>query len=532
MMDGSIRVESEPGVGSEFIFTASFGIGDAVKQRALVPVDELRGLHALVVDDNASAREILQVYLESFTFKVKTAKNGDEAIAMLESARPPFDLIVMDWLMPGLSGLETASKIKKELKLAVNPHIILVTAFGKTDFAGKEGANFVDTILGKPVSPSHLFDAIMEVFGQEVVKSARRHGGDDMDMESLRPVQGSRLLLVEDNEINQQVASELLQQARFYVDIANHGQEAIDMLQPDRYDCVLMDVQMPIKDGLTATVEIRKDKKFKDLPILAMTANATSEDQARCEAAGMNDHVAKPIIPRLLFEALLKWIPHGERDLPGLPDTESAGDGTAEALPEIPGIDTLAGVQRIGGNIASYRKLLQKFADNQANVVDSIRSAIAGKDSELSLRLAHTLKGVSGSIGAGAVQQAAAKLEAALKEASAELPEDLLLDTEKELNAVLEPIMAIMTAAADGDAGPPGELPADLGDQLQLLRDLLEEYDTESGDKLEQILAQVRGTGVHDDLAALKSQLDQYDFEAAVEKLIPIIERTAETEGR
>jgi CheY-like chemotaxis protein len=316
------------------------------------------------------------------------------------------------------------------------------------------------------------------------------------------------------------------------VDIANHGQEAIDMLQPDRYDCVLMDVQMPIKDGLTATAEIRKDKKFKDLPILAMTANATSEDRVKCEAAGMNDHVAKPIIPRVLFEALLKWIPHGERDLPELPDTESAGDGTAEALPEIPGIDTHAGVQRIGGNIASYRKLLQKFADNQANVLDSIRSAIAGKDSELSLRLAHTLKGVSGSIGADAVQQAAAKLEAALKEAPAELPEDLLLDTEKELNAVLEPIMAIMTAAADGGAEAPGELPADLGDQLQLLRDLLEEYDTESGDKLEQILAQVRGTGVHDDLAALKSQLDQYDFEAAVEKLIPIIESTAETEGR
>ena len=263
-----------------------------------------------------------------------------------------------------------------------------------------------------------------------------------------------------------------------------------------------------------------------------MTANASAEDRVKCEAAGMNDHVAKPIIPRVLFEALLKWIPHGERDLPELPDTESAGDGTAEALPEIPGIDTHAGVQRIGGNIASYRKLLQKFADNQANTLDSIRSAIASKDGELSLRLAHTLKGVSGSIGADAVQQAAAKLEAALKEAPAELPEDLLLDTEKELNAVLEPIMAIMTAAADADAGAPGELPADLGDQLQLLRDLLEEYDTESGDKLEQILAQVRGTAMHDDLAALKSQLDQYDFEAAVEKLTPIIERTAETEGR
>jgi CheY-like chemotaxis protein len=527
MMDGSIHVESEPGVGSEFIFTASFGVGDESGQPALIPINELKGLHALVVDDNASAREILQTYLESFTFKVETATNANEAIAKLDSAELPFDLVIMDWLMPGMSGLEAASKIKKELKLSVDPHIVMVTAFGKTDLSGKDGADCIDSILGKPVSPSHLFDAIMQAFGQEVVKSARRHGGDDMDMETLRPVQGATLLLVEDNEINQQVASELLQQARFHVDIANHGQEALDMLQAERYDCVLMDVQMPVMDGLTATEKIRKDKQFKDLPILAMTANATAEDQARCEAAGMNDHVAKPIIPRVLFETLLKWIPPGERELPDLPAADSAGDGAAEALPEIPGIDTLAGVQRIGGNIASYRKLLQKFAANQASALDAIRTAIASNDGELSVRLAHTLKGVSGSVGANAVQQAAAKLEAALKEAPAELPENLLIETEQKLMAVLDPIKAMMSDGADDGSDAPAQLPADLGDQLQQLRDLLDEYDTESGDKIEQILIQVRGTAVHDDLAAIKAQLDQYDFEAAVEKLAPIIEQHA-----
>jgi polar amino acid transport system substrate-binding protein len=524
MMDGEIRVESEPGVGSEFIFTGSFGIGDDKDQRTLIPVEELRGLHALVVDDNATAREIMQAYLESFTFTAETAKDASEAIKLLQEAETPFDLVITDWLMPGMSGLEAATKIKTELKLDVDPHIILVTAFGKTDLAGKEGVDCVDTILGKPVSASHLFDAIMEVFGQAVAKSARRHG-DEMDMETMRPVQGAHLLLVEDNEINQQVASELLHQARFHVDIANHGQEAIDMLESDRYDCVLMDVQMPVKDGLTATAEIREDKRFKDLPILAMTANATAEDRARCEAAGMNDHVAKPIVPRVLFETLLEWIPHGERELPELEAAEMSGDGAGEALPEIPGVDALEGVQRVGGNIASYRKLLQKFADNQATALDEIRSAFAGKDDELSVRLAHTLKGVSGSIGANAVHQAAAKLEAALKEAPAELPEDLLAETEKELMAVLEPITAMMSAATDGDGGAPGELPADLADQLQQLRNLLDEYDTESGEKLEHILTQVRGTEVHDDLAALKTQLDQYDFEAAAEKLTPIIEQ-------
>ena len=203
-------------------------------------------------------------------------------------------------------------------------------------------------------------------------------------------IQGANILLVEDNEINQQVASELLEQARFHVEIANHGQEAIDKLEPGRYDCVLMDVQMPVMDGYTATRKIREDGRFEGLPILAMTANATVDDRERCRAAGMNDHVAKPIRPQLLYEALLKWIEHGERDLPGPEDSTDEGGEQDVSVPDLPGIDTEAGLARVGGNVRSYMKLLAKFADNQANVIDDIQEAIDDGDAELSVRLAHT----------------------------------------------------------------------------------------------------------------------------------------------
>ena len=524
MMGGEISVESEPGVGSNFKFSATFGVTDDVQKRTFEPVPDLRGMRALVVDDNPSAREILETYLRSFTFEVDTAENAEEAFEKLTSSGEPVDLIVMDWLMPGMNGLQAATHIKTVLDIPNEPHILVATAYGKTDISSREGAEYVDTVLGKPVSPSHLFDAIMESFGQHIARPARSRGGDGLSDEELRPIQGARLLLVEDNEINQQVARELLEQARFIVEIANHGGEALEMLHSGRFDAVLMDMQMPVMDGLTATREIRKDKRFEQLPVLAMTANATAEDRARCEEAGMNDHIAKPIVPRVLFETLVKWVPHGERELPDLPDEEGMADAKEAKIPEIPGVDVFAGVQRIGGNIQAYRKLLIKFAENQGDAVQSLRSALAAGDNELSVRIAHTLKGVSGSIGASAIQQAAAKLEAALKEAPGTLPDELLEKAETALAAVLAPIQSLMEDGGSA-AEVKGELPADFSEQLHAIGRLLEDYDTEAGDKLDNLLDQVAGTPVHPELKAIRAMLEKYDFEGAAEALAPILEK-------
>jgi len=525
MMGGEIHVESEPGIGSTFVFTANLGIGEESDARSHIPITDLRHKHALVVDDNATSREILTTYLESFTFNVTAAEDAEVAIRILESGHEPPELIVMDWLMPGMNGLEAAQKIKQDLELPKDPHIIIVTAFGTSGLADKPGAQFIDNLLAKPVSPSHLFDAVMDAFGQHVAKVGMKHvSGRQAEMDALRPIQGASLLVVEDNEINQQVARELLQQALFNVDIANHGQEAIDMINRGQYDCILMDVQMPVMDGLTATRELRKDERYETLPILAMTANATHEDRKRCEEAGMDDHIAKPVIPKVLFDTLLKWVPHKERELPDVPDDEATDTSTAR-LPELQGVDTEAGLARVGGNIRSYLKLLNKFAENQATVISEIRSAITEGDSALSVRLAHTLKGVGGAIGATALQEAAAELEATLKENPKDLPRKLVAVAEQELDRILTLLTELSTADDARDEKVPGDLPDDLPERLSALLDKLDEYDTESEQLVDEIIDQVKGTEIHDVLLSLRKRIGQYDFEAAAEELKPIIEK-------
>ena len=523
MMGGEIHVESEPGVGSNFVFTANFGIGEEQDSRSHIPITDLQQMTALVVDDNSTSREILTTYLESFTFEVTAAEDAETAIRILESGQYAPELIVMDWLMPGMNGLQAAQKIKQELKLPKDPHIIIVTAFGTSGLADKPGSEFVDILLAKPISPSHLFDAVMDAFGQHVAKKVmQHHSGRQAEMEALQPIQGASLLVVEDNEINQQVARELLEQALFRVDIANHGKEAIKMINKGRYDCVLMDIQMPVMDGFTATRELRKDERYKTLPILAMTANATHEDRKRCEEAGMDDHIAKPIIPKVLFETLLKWVEHKKRDVPDAPTDAAAGADSME-LPNLAGIDTEAGLARVGGNIRSYLKLLNKFAENQANVISEIRSAFDSSDEELSVRLAHTLKGVGGAIGADALQETAAKLEASLKKKPGNLSDALLSATEQELDRILG-LLSDLTAASQPESDAAGAIPNDMPEKLQALLAKLEDYDTESEELLDELIAQVKGTDVYDSLISVRKRVGQYDFETAVDELKPIID--------
>jgi PAS domain S-box-containing protein len=529
MMGGNIGVHSEPEVGSTFFFTVRMGIGKGAEEKAFETIPDLQHLHALVADDNPTARQIMSEYLGSFTFEVDTAANADEIFDLMEKAEKPYDLIVLDYLMPGMTGIEVASRIKSELKPATDPHIILVSAYSSGDVMEKPGGEFIDQFLAKPVSPSHLFDAIMAAFGATTESSRKSRPGRGFDVETLRPVQGASILLVEDNEINQQVASEILEQAGFNVDVANHGQEALDRLEAHAYDCVLMDIQMPVMDGFTATNRIREQERFAELPVLAMTANATVEDRQKSLAAGMNEHIAKPINPDLLFEALLRWIPHAERELPQAFEASSGIDDDF-AIPEMAGIDTADGVARLGGNVGSYLKLLRKFRDNQADSVDRIRQEHGAGNFGEAARVAHTLKGVSGSIGATALQEMAMRLEVILKEGEDDRLDALCDQVQLELTRVADLIEGLQPEHAV-PSGKPGTLPADFDEQLKSLMELLQEYDSAAEDKLLHILEQVRGSEIEGTLKALQKPIGQYDLEAAAEALRPIIDALGDRIG-
>ena len=525
MMGGEIRVESEPGKGSQFTFDVVFDVPDTSKERVFQPALDLRGLRVLVVDDNAHAREILGTYLEQFSFEVDAATTGEEALGKLKSASQPFDLVLMDFVMPGMDGLQATQQIKNELKLPHAPRIILVTGHGHEEYDNQPGVELLDNTLTKPVNPSLLFNVIMEVFGHEVEReSTSRSRGQAVNEDALRTIRGARILLVEDNQINQQVASELLEQAHMVVDIANNGQEALDKLELNIYDCVLMDIQMPVMDGYTATRTLRKNPRFAGLPVLAMTANAMVEDMEEAEAAGMNAHIAKPIDPQDLLTKLIKWIKPAERTIPPKHDTGASPNAPPlDDLPNsLPGIDIVTGLQRVGGNRKLFQKLLAEFYLDHGNDIDAIRDALASGDTELAQRLAHTIKGVAATIGAEELHLRARSLEAAIKGSHDEDHADLIT----QLEAVMQPLLQGLSAIASEDETPVSDIvssgPVDL-DRIAPLFDALEtmfeDMDPDAEEKVTELVGQLGESGDHQLAKTLIKQVGSFEFEGAVESL-------------
>ena len=320
MMGGEIWVESEPGKGSTFIFTALFGIQKKKQKRLLEPSLDLKGMNVLVVDDNAASREILKVALESFTFRVTTVASGKEALTELkrnanDKESQAYKLVLMDWKMPGMNGIEATKMIKSDPDISHPPTVIMVTAYGREEIRKQAESAEIGIFLVKPVTNSHLFDAITEAFGKRGGRKSRSLKYGVEKISEIGNIRGAKVLLAEDNEINQQVATELLEKAGLIVTIANNGKEAIKAVEGSEFDLVLMDVQMPEMDGLEATECIRKDPRFSNLPIVAMTAQAMTGDREKCIAAGMDDYVTKPIDINELFSALVKWIKPKDRKI-------------------------------------------------------------------------------------------------------------------------------------------------------------------------------------------------------------------------
>ncbi|MZH01992.1 MAG: response regulator [Nitrospinae bacterium] len=439
-MKGDIWVESEVGKGSQFIFTAKFSCPIQKSKKSQGPSKDLEGMHILLVDDNQATLDILQDALESLSFKVSQAVSGEEALDIIDqSQEKPFELIFMDWKMPGLDGIETSKRIKKKTILQPPPKIIMLTAYGGEEIMNQAQELPLDGFLVKPVTPSSLLNAIMEAFGKgdgQKIKTAAKSGSKS---ELSKDIQGANVLLVEDNEINQEVALEVLEQAGLLVTIANNGQEALDLIKSSDFDCILMDLQMPVMDGYEATRNIRKNTRFKSLPVIAMTANAMSGDKEKCLDAGMNDHVAKPIDPNQLFSALNRWIkPIKNRPLKKVVKSSpsTVNSSSNESIPDLPGINVEKGLSILGGNIQLYKKLLLRLQEDFSDAAQKIKKNLKDNNKEEAEIVAHTVKGVASNLGALELAEIGATLEDSIRNGSKDEIDKNLAAFEKKLNHV------------------------------------------------------------------------------------------------
>ncbi|MBS4097134.1 MAG: response regulator [Sulfuricella sp.] len=415
-MGGDIAVSSAPGQGSTFSFTVTFPVPQHAK--IIRSPTDLRGMHVLVVDDLAISRRILSELLAQWGFQVSEAASGREALALLKeigNTHSQIELVLLDWKMPEMDGLEVARRVHQ---LAVShgiPHlpvIIMVTAYSQEQLFEEAHDVKLDAVLNKPVTASGLFDTIIRFQGGQILEEKPEAVQPDLRA-SLDAIRGAHILLVEDNEINQQVGREFLERSGMQVSIAENGEVALQALENGSFDAVLMDLQMPVMDGLEATRRIRRDERFHDLPIIAMTAAVMQQDREACLAVGMNDHVAKPILPNELRETLIKYIDPRKytQAMTRIPTITAEG-----TLPdELPGFVFEDVLQLLGDNRVLLRKLLLQFAEQFSDVAGQVASLIENGNIRDAAETLHRVKGAAASLGATAVQQAAAEMEEQLE---------------------------------------------------------------------------------------------------------------------
>jgi two-component system, sensor histidine kinase and response regulator len=440
LMGGDVGLTSLPGVGSTFWFTARLGRSSR-KPRLLVPDAAVHGRRILVVDDHDHARGLLAQMLSSMAFRVSEATSGATALHAVRNADATgdgFDLIAIDWQMPVMDGIQTARLIDG-MVLSHRPRVILVTAHSREDALKGAKAAGIEAVLIKPINPSLMFDTIMNALGHDGAAPLRVKQA--MTACFAPDLTGGRVLLVEDNDVNQEVAKGLMEAGGLVVDVAENGAVALAQLAsaPDGlYAAVLMDMQMPVMDGITATRELRNNPRFASLPIIAMTANAMTRDVELCRAAGMNDHIAKPLEEASLWSTLSRWIAPqtGGGALVDSTATAAASPEGARGWEAIPGLDSSAGLRRVRRREETYRKLLDSFATRQRAFAAALTGALDQGDEASAERLAHTLNGVAATIGAVEVQALAVALERLIRDRAGRAA----------IDAALEPLAATLGA--------------------------------------------------------------------------------------
>lgn len=528
LMDGDIWLDSEEGKGSDFHFTANLRISAKNdtnfigKQKSF-----LASKRILIVDDNAIALDILKSIMESFHCKVVVASTGKEAITIANQSTVAFDFIMADWKMPELDGIETC-KIIKEQNDYSSKSFILVTSNAHDDAVLEELKNSIASVIVKPVTASSVFDEMMRLHSDEAINSNRGMKRNDELISNQQKILGAKILLVEDNELNQELALELLSQAGVIAELAENGEQALEKVAHTTYDGILMDLQMPVMDGFTATKIIRKT--HSDLPIIAMTANAMAGDKEKVLAAGMNDHISKPIDVNAMFATIAHWInPSGssESEISVNQPVLSTENIQELAIPTFDNIDVESGLLVSNGSVKLYIKLLGKFVKGQEGFDDVFEQAQQNNQLEEATRFAHTLRGSAGNIGAKNLQAVAEELEHActrLQDKAYIAP--ILTRVNDELILVLDELNQYFRENTVEQAQSTLiDFVADeqVLEQLSQLLALVEDFETDAIEIADSIIGQVKGSNKEREFNEIYQKIESYEFTEAEENLIVFI---------
>ncbi|MBF0572291.1 MAG: response regulator [Desulfamplus sp.] len=568
MMGGKIWVNSSPGKGSEFIFTIKFKLSDEIMRRSISSQDSFKGLKALIVDDNDIARHVLKSMLESFKMRVDTAHDGKDAIESLEKALKdgqPYDVVLLDWIMPGIDGIETARRIRANAEFAKIPAMLMVTANGREEARVEAEQAGLEGFLLKPVYASVMYNTLIDMLNIDCVPSWRKNSKEDDIKAScaMKGLKGKRVLLVEDNPINQEVATEFLKDAGIIVRIASNGFEALNIVDKEPFDLVLMDIQMPVMDGLESARKIRKEKLMADIPIIAMTAHAMAGDIEKSLNAGMNGHISKPVDPIELYNILSQFISDKTLDINDLSlDKSNLSDNMYDMqsydsvnnysqpaykqpkeslehiaiFSNIKGIDYKTAIKRLNNKPEMLLNILNDFKKNYSNEPERIKELFReGNCSELQIK-AHTLKGIAGYMGADALFHSASKLEDFLQDSGT----FLLAESASFIEALIQSIEDIVGSLSKLNLNVNKEKESELAqnitpliikenktaEPIKIENNLQIEYLTEfmnllnSGDanvtdRLSQVQSILCEIGCNEELIKIEELIDDIEYEAA-----------------
>jgi signal transduction histidine kinase/DNA-binding response OmpR family regulator/HPt (histidine-containing phosphotransfer) domain-containing protein len=518
MMGGEIGVSSELGKGSKFYFSLT------LKYIESMSVDknkssELKGHSVLVVENNKSSGEVISGYLREMGMAPNIVYSAADAVKEIKNNQNKYTLVLIECNLRGIDDLHCSKLLFNDPEIDPFPKIILISDYSIEEMIEKSSDISIDGFLEKPVTPSSLYDSIIFALGiQELVPEKINK---NVKAPLLDFIRGARILLVEDNEINQQVARELLEYEGFYVDIAVDGKDSVDKIKNmknNNYDLVLMDIHMPDMNGYQATGKIREIISEDELPIIAMTADAMSWVEDKVLLSGMNDYLTKPIDIEKLFNALVKWIKPGERKVFIPEGIDSFKREEKEVnIPDLQGIDTRKGLYRVMGNRGLYRKLLLQFREKNQNFIEEISSSIESGDNDTAERLAHTVKGVAANLGINSLSVLAGYVNSSIKQRELSGINLKINKMEEELKSVLQSIGTLVSGIKVEVENNPNVA---IDEKVKLLlSNLKNEIETDYAMaliSLEELMTYFRGSEYYKLIEAIAENLDNFDTDSAI----------------